>query len=177
MIKNKIKKLIISSFLLALGIVLPFFTSQIKEIGDSLLPMHIPVMLCGVICGWKYGFAIGFCMPFLRSLLFSMPPIYPNAVWMAFELAAYAFIIGFMYNKKQNKSVVWLYISLVCSMIGGRIVWGIVKLALLSVKGKAFTFIAFITGGFIDALPGIILQLILVPFVISFIERYFNVKK
>ena len=157
--------------MLSLGIVLPLFTSQIKEIGDSLLPMHLPVMICGLICGWGYGALVGFCLPFVRSLIFSMPPIYPNAVWMAFELATYGFVIGFLYDKKQNKSTSWLYFSLVCSMIFGRIVWGIVKLVLLSVKGNGFTLNAFIMGGFIDALPGIILQLILIPVITKILWR------
>jgi uncharacterized membrane protein len=82
---------------LALGIVLPFLTGQIKEIGDTLLPMHIPVMLCGLICGGKYGFAVGLVLPFLRSATVGMPPIYPNAVWMSAELATYGFMIGFLY--------------------------------------------------------------------------------
>ncbi|MBQ9997837.1 MAG: ECF transporter S component, partial [Clostridia bacterium] len=56
----KSKRLILSAVFLSLGIVLPFLTGQIKEIGDTLLPMHIPVMLCGLICGWKYGLAVGF---------------------------------------------------------------------------------------------------------------------
>ena len=176
MINNKTKNLTLASLMLAIGIVLPLFTSQIKEIGDSLLPMHLPVMLCGIICGWKYGGVIGFCMPFLRSILFGMPPIYPNAVWMALELATYGLLIGLTYNKKKNKSLIWLYVSLVTSMIGGRIVWGVAKLILLCVKGEAFTLTAFISGGFIDAIPGIILQLILIPLVISIIKRYSNVK-
>jgi len=135
MINNKTKKLIVSALMLALGIVLPLFTAQIKEIGDSLLPMHIPVMLCGLICGWGYGTTVGLCMPFLRSLIFSMPPLYPNAIWMALELAAYGFIIGFLYNRKHKRSLLLLYISLIASMLGGRIVWGVAKLVLLGVKG------------------------------------------
>lgn len=164
---QKTKKIIFSSLMLAVGIVLPLFTSQIKEIGDSLLPMHLPVMLCGLICGGIFGASIGFIMPFLRSLLFSMPPLYPNAVWMAFELATYGFVIGFLYKRKKSKSTFWVYISLICSMICGRIVWGIAKLVLLSIKGNVFTFSAFITGGFIDAFPGIIVQLVLVPLIMK----------
>ncbi len=177
MIYNKTRRIILSSVLLSLGLVLPLFTAQIKEIGDSLLPMHLPVMLCGLMCGWGYGTTVGFCMPFLRSLIFSMPPIYPNAVWMALELATYGFVIGFIYNKKTDKSLFWIYFSLICSMISGRIVWGITKLILLGVKGTAFTFTSFIMGGFVDALPGIVLQLILIPIFITIILRFKNDKE
>lgn len=157
------KKMALSSFFLALGMVLPFFTSQIKEIGDTLLPMHIPIMLCGLLCGAKYGFATGFILPLLRAVLFSMPPLYPNAIWMAFELATYGFIIGILYGRVKNHSISYLYICLFVSMLSGRIVWGIVKTILLGFGDHPFTFHAFIVGGFIDAVPGIILQFILIP--------------
>ena len=63
-----IRKILLSAMFLSLGVVLPFLTGQIKEIGDTLLPMHIPVMLCGLICGWKYGAAVGCILPFLRAV-------------------------------------------------------------------------------------------------------------
>ena len=96
--KKALKQLILAAIFLAIGAVLPFLTGQIKEIGDSLLPMHLAVMLCGVLCGWQYGAAVGFVLPFFRSLCFGMPPLYPNAVWMALELATYGFVIGFVYR-------------------------------------------------------------------------------
>ena len=168
----KIKKIILSAMFLAIGVILPFFTGQIKEIGDSLLPMHIPVMLCGLICGAKYGLITGLFLPILRSVTVSMPPLYPNAVWMAVELATYGFVIGFLYNSHQKKQTLWLYISLVTSMVCGRITWGITKAILLGVAGKAFTVQAFIAGGFVDAVPGIILQLVLIPAIIKLVDMF-----
>ena len=52
---KQIKNITLSAFFLALGLVLPFVTGQIPEIGTMLLPMHIPVLLCGFICGKEYG--------------------------------------------------------------------------------------------------------------------------
>ncbi len=165
--KSNLQKIIISAMLLSLGIVLPFFTGQIKEIGDTLLPMHIPVMLCGLVCGAKYGFAVGAVLPFLRSVMFGMPPIYPNAVWMSVELATYGLVIGFLYFSFLKKQIWWLYCSLIVSMISGRVTWGITKAVLLGAAGEAFTFQAFIAGGIIDSLPGIVLQLLLIPGIIE----------
>lgn len=156
---------------LALGIILPIFTMQIKEIGDTLLPMHLPIMLCGLICGKYYGFCIGLILPFLRSFMFSMPPLYPNAVWMALELAAYGFAIGTVYALFKSKNTLSVYISLISAMVAGRIVWGIAKTLLLGLGGKAFTFAAFIAGGFIDAVPGIALQLILIPLIFNIVNK------
>ena len=113
---NSVKKMILSAVFLALGMVLPLLTGQIKEIGDSLLPMHLPVMLCGLLCGWQYGGFIGLVLPFLRSVTFGMPPIYPQAVWMALELCAYGTVIGLMYLLLKRKNILSIYISLITAM-------------------------------------------------------------
>ena len=167
---NKTKKLVFAALCISLGMLLPLLTSQIKEIGDTLLPMQLPVMLCGLICGYKYGMSVGGCLPFLRAVVFGMPPIYPNAIWMAFELATYGFIIGLLYNKRQ-KNLASLYFSLIMAMICGRVVWGFAKAVLLGIVSKPFSVAMFISGGFIDAFPGIILQLILLPIIVKIVER------
>ena len=169
--KVKTKQLILSAMLLGIGIVLPVLTGQIKEIGDSLLPMHLPVMLCGIICGAKYGATIGLMLPFIRSLTFGMPPIYPNAIWMALELATYGLVIGLMYHKAKKIKKGRLLISLAVSMVAGRIIWGISKAILLGIGGKPFTIEAFIIGGFVDALLGIAIQFILIPLIIGIYEK------
>ena len=170
--KTKVKKLVFSAFFLALGVVLPFVTGQIKEIGDSLLPMHLVVMMAGLVLGGKYGLLVGLFLPPLRSVTVGMPPIFPNAVWMALEFATYGFVLGFLYHKFFKKQIWWLYVSLFVSMISGRIVWGLAKTILLGVAGKAFTLSAFWIGGFMDAIPGIALQLVLIPFIVKLIEKY-----
>jgi len=167
MTDKHIKNLIYSAVFLAIGIVLPFVTGQIKEIGDTLLPMHIPVLLCGFLCGWQYGFSVGLILPFLRSAMFGMPPMYPNAVWMAFELCTYGLVSGLVFKSYKTKSVLSVYVSLITAMIFGRIVWGIAKAVLLGFAKKPYTFAMFVTGGFIDALPGIILQLIIIPLIVN----------
>ena len=168
--KNKhIQNLVLSGVLLALGMVLPLATAQIKEIGNTLLPMHFPVLLCGLVCGWQYGGCVGLVLPFLRSLIFGMPPIYPNAVWMACELAAYGAVIGLLYSLIRVKGRV--YIALIGAQLAGRVVWGTVKAILLGVKGTAFPFSAFLVGGFVDAFPGILLQIALLPPIVMLLER------
>ena len=168
---TNLKKLVLSSMFIAIGIVLPFFTGQIPEIGNMLLPMHIPVFLCGLICSWQYGTLVGFILPLLRSMIFTMPPMYPKAIAMAFELCAYGFIVGLIYSKSKKQNLLWLYISMISAMVGGRIIWGIVQTVLLGFKNNPFTFTAFITSGFIEAIPGIILQLLLIPSIMLLIKK------
>ena len=169
--KKSVQNLVLAALFLAVGAVLPLLTAQVKEIGDSLLPMHIPVMLCAFVCGWKYGASVGLILPFFRSLVFGMPPIYPNAVWMALELATYGLVIGLMCLSKHKNKPAWIYLSLVTAQISGRIVWGIAKAVLLGTQGKAFTFAMFWVGGFADALPGIILQIVLIPLIIIVLNK------
>ena len=87
-----IKKLVYSALCLAIALVLPIITGNIQTIGNMLCPMHIPVLLCGFICGPWWGLVVGALAPLVRFLIFSMPPIYPTAIAMAFELAAYGFL-------------------------------------------------------------------------------------
>ncbi len=168
--KKYIKNLTLSAMFLAIGLVLPFLTGQIQVIGNMLLPMHIPVLLCGLICGAPYGFAVGAVMPLLRFALFSMPPM-PNAISMSAELAAYGLIIGLVYTRSTWKCIVSLYRSMIIAMLAGRAVWGIVQAAVLGINGNSFTFKMFLTGAFINAVPGIILQLILIPAVMLALGR------
>ncbi len=168
---SNVQKLTLSAMFLALGMILPFMTGQIREIGNMLLPMHIPVLLCGLICGWQYGLAVGLVLPILRSMAFGMPPMYPIAIGMAFELATYGFVIGFLYGKSRWKCIIALYKSMITAMIAGRCVWGLASMILLGVKGQAFTMQAFLAGAFFNAIPGILLQLILIPVIMVALGR------
>lgn len=166
---SKTKTMVLAALFLALGMVLPFLTMQVKEIGDTLLPMHLPVMLCGYLCGGWYGLAVGAALPFLRSVCFGMPnPLFPRAVWMAAELAAYGAATGFLYKGIFKKKV---YASLISAMVIGRIVYGVVKWALQVASGNTFALKMFITGAVVDALPGIALQLVLVPVLVKLLEK------
>lgn len=173
--KDFMYKISLSSMLIALGLVLPFLTGQIPEIGSMLCPMHIPVLICGFICGWKYGLVVGFITPLLRSFIFHMPPLYPGAIAMAFELAAYGMLVGIGYeifNRIRKRNLLTNYIILISAMIGGRIVWGITRFILAIIDGTfSFTMEVFISGAFITAWPGIVLQLILIPVLIMTLEK------
>ena len=170
--KNKtIQNLVLSGMFLAIGYVLPFLTGQIPEIGSMMLPMHIPVLLCGLICGWKYGLAVGAILPLTRSLIFSMPPLYPTAIAMSFELAAYGFFIGLIFSLARKRTVATVYISLISSMLLGRLIWGLAQVVLLGFGGKAFPFSMFLAGAVLNAIPGIILQLVLIPTLMVVLDR------
>ena len=168
--KLNVKKLVLSGLFLALALVLPFFTGQIPQIGGMLCPMHLPVILCGFVCGGGWGAAVGFVAPLLRYLLFQMPPIYPTGLAMAFEMAVYGFVCGWPYLRLSGHK--WrIYPALISAMVLGRVVWGIVRLILAGLSAQSFTMAAFISGALLTAIPGILLQLVLVPLLVTALER------
>lgn len=169
--RQYVKNLVIAAMMIAVGLELPFLTGQIPEIGNLLCPMHLPVLLCGFLCGWQYGAAVGFILPLLRFVLFGMPPIFPTGVAMAFELATYGFLTGFLYSRSRWQCVVALYRCLIAAMIGGRIVWAVVRVVLSGVSGQAFTWEMFLSGAFLTAIPGILLQLVFIPAVMVALDR------
>jgi riboflavin transporter FmnP len=164
------RKLILTALFLALGYVLPFLTGQVPAVGKMLLPMHIPVLLCGFVCGWQYGLMVGFVVPLFRSVLAGMPVMMPTAVGMAFELATYGMISGLLYRKLTGKSLN-IYITLIGAMLGGRIVWGIVSILLYGIQGNVFSWQLFISGALLNAVPGIVLQLVLIPVIVLILEK------
>ncbi len=160
-------RLVLGALFIALGFLLPFLTGQIPEIGSMLSPMHIPALLCGFICGWPWGLVVGFVMPLLRSLILGMPPLWPVAMAMAFELAAYGAAAGLLYRALGRRPIA-IYGALVLAMLLGRLVWG---LAMYVLVGPGFTWQAFLAGAFVKAWPGILLHIVLIPPILLALER------
>ena len=158
------KTLTLSGMFLALALVMPFLTGQIPQIGSMLCPMHIPVLLCGFFCGGTMGFLVGLIAPVLRSFLFGMPPMFPVAICMAFELAAYGLVSGVLYRKLPGKKGA-VYGALIIAMVLGRV-------AMMACIGGQFGVEAFLAGAVTTALPGIILQLVLIPVVVLAMEKH-----
>ena len=160
----------LAALFLALAYVMPFLTGQIPEIGSMLCPMHLPVLLCGFVCGWPWGLIVGLVAPILRSLTLGMPPLFPTAVCMAFELAAYGAVAGVM-HKLLPKKKPFIYCSLITAMIVGRLVWGAMMYVCMGMRGGSFTMAAFLSGAIINAIPGIIVQIILIPILVMVLDR------
>ena len=167
---SSLLKMILAALFLALAYVMPFLTGQIPEIGAMLCPLHIPVLLCGFICGPAWGLAVGFIAPLFRSFILGMPPMFPTAVCMAFELAAYGLMAGWMHKLMPRKKA-YVYVSLVIAMLVGRLVWGAAMFVCMGISGGTFTFALFLAGAFTNAIPGIIAQLVLIPVLVMILDN------
>ncbi len=169
--KSKIYPVVLSAVFLALALVLPVITGQIPQIGGALLPMHLPVLLCGFFCGPPYALAVGFAAPLLRFLLFGMPPLMPSGIAMCLELAAYGFFSGLLYKILPKKKPC-IYAALLGAMAAGRVIWGIARVLLYRLGRSEFGWAAFLSGAFLNAIPGILVQLVLVPVLVMTLEKY-----
>lgn len=164
------RKLVLAALFLALAFVLPLLTGQVPQVGNMLCPMHFPVLLCGFVLGGPWGLAVGFAAPLLRSVFFGMPPMYPVAIAMAFELAAYGGVSGWLYRKAKH-TLPMMYAVLLTAMVAGRLVWGAVRFVLAGLAGSSFPFSAFLSGALFTALPGILAQLVLIPLILTALQK------
>ena len=174
--KTTTQIMVLSALFLAMALVLPFLTGQIPEIGSMLCPMHIPALLCGFFCGWPWGLAVGLIAPVLRSLVFGMPPMFPVAVCMSVELAAYGAVSGFLYSKMPRNKVS-VYVALLTAMSVGRLAWGAARVLCAGLDPAVFGFAAFWAGAVTTALPGIILQIVLIPVLVLTLENHKKVRQ
>ncbi len=161
--RNSIKNMTLTAVCIALCVVLPIAFHSIPNAGSVFLPMHIPVLICGMICGWPYGFICGLMGPLLSSALTGMPPIAFLPAMMV-ECGVYGLVSGLTLKVVRTRSTFGdLYIALVIAMLAGRVVSGIAK-ALIFTPGMALS--AWITASFVTALPGILIQLVFLPSVV-----------
>ena len=161
--KSSIKNLTMAAVCVALCVVLPIAFHSIPDAGTVFLPMHIPVLICGMICGWPYGLLCGLMGPLVSSALTGMPPIAILPAMMV-ECGTYGMVSGLMLNFLHTKNTYAdLYIAQIMAMLAGRVVSGIAK-ALIFAPGMALS--AWVTASFITALPGILIQLIFLPSVV-----------
>lgn len=167
--KNETRKLVWASFLLILGLILPRLINLAGSptLGNLISPMHIPVFLTGLILGPFYGSLVGFLTPLLSTLIFAMPPLMPPiTILMAFELAAFGLITGYLYSNKAKN----MYLSLITAMVFGRIVYGLALIAVGPIFNFNPPFIPFMQGAFITGIPGMVIQLLIIPPIIKKIK-------
>lgn len=162
----KSKKIVLSGLFVALGILIPMIFHTVNIAGTVFLPMHIPVLLAGIIVGPIYGAAVGILCPILSSLLTGMPPMVPVMPIMAFELCGYGVISGLLHNKFKN-----VFVSLLGAMVGGRLI-AIVGAYIVSLTiAPKISPIAYVVGGLAPAIPGMIIQIILIPVIYKIITK------
>lgn len=165
-----VTKCVTTAVCMALCVVLPMALHAIPNGGTLLSPMHLPVLLCGLVCGWQYGLLCGLVGPLISSLISGMPPAGPVLYGMMIELAVYGLVTGLLMKLVHTgKLMADFYISLAAAMMAGRIVGGLAKAFIFS--AGSYSMKAWATAYFVSSLPGIIVQLILLPILYLALQR------
>lgn len=169
MTMTRSKQLVFAGLCAAIGVALPLAFHTIPNAGSIFLPMHIPVLICGFLCGPAYGLLCGIVTPIVSSLATGMPPaaILPG---MVCELATYGLMTGLLFRLLRGRARgARIYLTLIGAMLCGRLVSGALN-ALIFRAGK-YSLQVWLTASFVTALPGIILQLALIPVLLLALER------
>lgn len=167
------KKLCFSAMMLAVGVLLPMAFHAIPNGGSIFAPMHLPVFVTGFLCGPMYGAIVGLVCPLLSFLFTGMPTVafLPN---MMAELLVYSTASGVFFRIiKTGRFIPDVYISLILSMLAGRIAGGCVAyLLFLGGTRDSYTWALFFTGYFVTCWPAIVIQLAVIPTVVTVAKKY-----
>lgn len=165
--KNSLaKNLTTAGILLAIGIVLPYFFMLFgSEAGKIFSPMDLTILLTGLILGWRYGLIVGALTPILSSVLTGMPPMFPIAITMMFQLAIMGIITGLLRNKINN------FINVIIAEVISNVIYAILLVFFLGLKGHHIAIAGSLTSVFIVGLPGIIIQIILIPYLAKLLKK------
>lgn len=166
--RNHVRNLVIAGLLLAIGLIIPYIFHSSGIAGTIFLPMHIPVLIGGFLLPPQFALLLGILTPLINSLITGMPNLFPIGIIMAFELGTYGLLASLLYIKLKFPTV----IALILSMIGGRIMVGLVVFVLAIFFAIPLEPITYVIGAITTGIPGIVIQLVLIPILIHCIARY-----
>ncbi|MBN2897877.1 MAG: ECF transporter S component [Clostridia bacterium] len=162
----KTRNLIMSGLFIAIGVVLPILFHTVNMLGPVFLPMHIPVLIAGFFLPPYLAMVVGAVTPLLSSVTTGMPILFPMGVIMMFELATYGAFVAWIRGRVASD-----YVALLSAMLIGRAVAGLVVFVLSIGFGVKMNALLFVKGGIVTGLPGIAVQLILIPIVVRALRK------
>lgn len=164
---SSVREIVVAGLFIAIGLVLPM-VFHFFDLGNSFLPMHIPVLISGFVLSTPFAVIVGALTPLLSSIITGMPPLYPVMPYMFFELAVYAAAVSVISRKlKWN-----VYLTLVLSMAAGRIAAGAAVWLMVAVfNAKLPNPFVFVSAAVVSGIPGIIIQLIAIPPLVIFLKK------
>ncbi|MCL1788880.1 MAG: ECF transporter S component [Oscillospiraceae bacterium] len=172
-----VQKIVIAALCIAIGVVLPRVFHVFPIIGQTFpnpgmmfLPMHIPVLLCGIVCGFPYGIICGILVPIMSYLITGgmMPPaaFLPS---MICELAVYGLFSSLLMYLPVKSYFAKMYIALTGSMILGRIVYGVTQALIFDVGNYSMEI--WLATVFVMAIPGIAIQFAVIPPLVTALRK------
>ncbi|MCF0117205.1 MAG: methyltransferase domain-containing protein, partial [Bacilli bacterium] len=128
--------------------------------------------ICSIIVGPFYGLLCAIATPIISCFTTGMPNL-ATLPSMTCELMVYGFTTGLFYRLFNNqKTIVKVYLSLLIAMILGRCTNGVVNAIILSSK---YSLKAWVSASFVTAIPGIAIQLVVIPALITSLNSAFSI--
>lgn len=158
-----IKLVAFSAVFTALSVAAPWLAHQFGIAGQVFLPMHLFVFIAALLFGWPAGIIVGLFTPIMSYLISGMPALSILPV-IAVEIIAYGLIAGFLRGKMQLN----LYASLIGALVLGKLFLGMGAFIVLGSDP-----IFYIRQAVYIGWPGIVLQILLIPFIVKFIQSKF----
>jgi len=165
MSEKKIRQIPLTSLFIAFGVVVPQ-VFHIFGLGPTFLPMFIPVMIGSMFLTIQFAVILGIVTPLVSWFITGMPPIVPPILpIMMVELFLIAATISLI--RVRMKKSYWL--AMFAAIILDRIILFFIVSAiapLFELNHPIFS-MALVAAG----LPGIALQIILIPVVMKFLDN------
>lgn len=158
------RRLSLAGLFATLGLLLPLGFHAVG-LGKAFLPMHIPVLLTGIYLGWRWGVTVGVVVPLLSGALTGMPSFAPPvALMMMVELPLYGASVAVLYRSLRTGA----FLAVAGAAFAGRLTYGATGYLLFPLFGwPAIGFLYPVTAGLVSGLPGILVQLTVVPLLVS----------
>lgn len=151
-----------------LGLLLPWAFQWVKNGEQVLLLLHLPVLLCGMLCGPAYGLSCGMLIALLPEFLPGIAGV-SLSTGQLWELTIYGFLAGLLtYLLAAAPPVLNVSVSLLGAMLLGRVFWGLLEAFVFS---PGYTWNMWVRESFVVCLPGIVLQLAMIPLVTLALRR------
>lgn len=165
--RTELRQIPLTALFAALGVVLPPIF-HVFGLGSTFLPMFLPVMLGSMLLSWKFALVLASFAPMTSWLLTGMPPLVPPILpLMVAELILLAIIC----------SVLHMHLH--------RSVWFTLLIAIIMDRLLLFIMVTFVAGWMnldpavfsialvVSGLPGIVLQLLVIPQALKLIKQKF----
>lgn len=159
------RQITLASLFIALCVIVPFLF-HLVGLGMIFLPMFLPILLAGFLIDFRFAWLVGSLGPLTSSLATGMPPFFPTAISMAAEGMVAAGVASFLFHTPKKS----LWLALPVAIVAERITRVIMILLIFPIFGlpaKEWSIVELIT-----TLPGVVLQLILIPLVLFMFWRF-----
>ena len=158
---DHLRSMVTSAVMGALALILPI-VFHIVGLGSNFLPMLLPLLLNAFLSSVGWAVLTAALVPWVSAFATGMPPIYPPvALVMSAEAGCMAFVAGIVY--RVGRRHVWP--ALIAAIVTDRMVSFLLTLALSSRFGLPARAVAI--GSLVHGLPGVALQLAVIPIVLK----------